>query len=47
MYWEPYSCFVIDTTLASDNSLRFIKNLSERIYKLIMRIDDKTKDKKL
>ena len=47
MYWEPYSCFVIDTTLASDNPLHFIKNLSERIYKLIMRIDNKIKDKKL
>ena len=28
---EPYSCLVIDTTLASDNSLRFIKNLSEKV----------------
>ena len=47
MYWKPYSLFVIDTTFASDNPLYFIKNLSERIYKLIMRIDDKIKYEKL
>ena len=28
---KPYSFLVIDTTLASDNSLRFRKNLLERI----------------
>ena len=28
---KPYSFLVIDTTIASDNSLRLIKNLSERI----------------
>ena len=28
---KPYSFLVIDTTLASDNPLRFRKNLSERI----------------
>ena len=28
---KPYSFLVIDTTLASDNSLRFRKNLVERI----------------
>ena len=28
---KPYSFLVIDTTLASDNRLRFRKNLSERI----------------
>ena len=28
---EPYSFLVIDTTLASDNSLCFRKNLLERI----------------
>ena len=28
---KPYSCLVIDATLASDNSLRFRNNLSERI----------------
>ena len=38
---------VIDTTLASDNYSRFRKNLLETIYKLIMTIDDKTKDEKL
>ena len=38
---------VIDTTLASDNSLRFRKNLLERIQKFIMKIDDKIKDEKL
>ena len=44
---KPYSFLVIDATLASDNLLRFKKNLSERIYKLIMNIDDKIKDEKL
>ena len=28
---KPYSFFVIDTTLASNNSLRFRMNLLERI----------------
>ena len=28
---EPYSCLVIDATLASDNPLCFRKSLSERI----------------
>ena len=28
---KPYSFLVIDATLASDNPLRFRKNLSERI----------------
>ena len=28
---KPYCFLVIDTTLASDNLLRFRKNLSERI----------------
>ena len=41
------SFLVIDTTLASGNSLRFRKNLLERIQKFIMKIDDKTKDEKL
>ena len=44
---KPYSFLVIDTTLASDNYSRFRKNLLETIYKLIMTIDDKTKDEKL
>ena len=41
------SFLVIDTTLASGNSLRFRKNLLERIQKFIMKIDDKIKDEKL
>ena len=31
----------------SDNPLRFRKNLFEKIYKLIMKIDDKIRDEKL
>ena len=42
-----YFFLVIDTTPASDNLLRFRKNLLERIYKLIMTIDDTIKDEKL
>ena len=37
---KPYSFLIIDTTIVSDNSSRFNKNLSERIEKLIMTIDD-------
>ena len=37
---KPYSFLVTDTTLISDNSSRFGKNLLERIEKLIMTIDD-------
>ena len=44
---KPYSFLVIDTALASDNPLRFRKNLLERISKLIMAINDKIKDEKL
>ena len=44
---KPYYVLVIYTTLALDNSSRFRKNLLERIYKLIMTIDDKIKDEKL
>ena len=44
---KPYSILVVDTTLASDNPLRFRKNLLRRIQKLIMTIDDKTRDEKL
>ena len=45
---KPFFFFlVIDTTFATDNPLRFRKNLVERIQKLIMTIDDKIKDKKL
>ena len=38
---------MIDTTLASDIPLRFRKNISERIWKLIMTIDSKIRDEKL
>ena len=44
---KTYSFLIIDTTLASDNCLRFRKNLLERILKLIMTIDVKIRDKKL
>ena len=44
---KPYSVLVIDTTLASDNHLRFRENLVERIWKLIMIIDDKITNEKL
>ena len=35
------------TTLTSDNLLHFRKNFLERIQKLIINIDDKTRDEKL
>ena len=35
---------IIDATLASGNPLHFRKNLLERIYKLILTIDDKMKN---
>ena len=41
---KPYSFLVTNTTLASDNSSRFEKNLLERIWKLIIKIDDKIRD---
>ena len=44
---EPYSFLVIDATLASDNPLRFSKNLLEKICKLIMTIDGKIRNEKL
>ena len=44
---KPYSFLLIDTTVESDNPLRFRKILLERVQKLIMTIDDKIKDKKL
>ena len=44
---EPYSFLVIDATLASDNPLRFRKNLLEKIKNLIMTIGDKIRDEKL
>ena len=42
---KPYSFLVIDATLASDNDLRFRKNLLERIENLIMAIYDKMREK--
>ena len=47
MLCKPYSFLVIDTTLASDNPLRFQENLLEIIWKLIIKIDDKIRDRKL
>ena len=44
---KPYSFLVIDATLASDNPSRLRKDLLERTLKLIMTIDDKSRDKKL
>ena len=44
---KPYSFLVIVATLASDNPPRFRKNLLERIQKLITRIDDKIRYKKV
>ena len=44
---KPCSFLVIDTTLASDNPLRFRKTLSERKLNQTMTIDDKIRDEKL
>ena len=44
---KSYNFFVIDATLASDNPLRFKKNLSERIQKLIRTTNDKFRDEEL
>ena len=44
---KPYSFLVFDTTLASDNVLRFRKNLLEKMLKQIMIIDDKIRDYKI
>ena len=38
---------VINTTLASNNSSRFRKNVLQRILKLFITIDDKIRDEKL
>ena len=43
---NPHSFLVIDTTLASDNSLRFRNNLSEWIKKVILIVYDKIRDLK-
>ena len=42
---KPFHLLAIDTTIASDNPLRFKKNLLVRIEKLIMATDDKIRDK--
>ena len=44
---KQYSFLVIDPTLASDNPSHLRKDLSERIQKLTMTIDDKIRDEKL
>ena len=44
---KPYSCLVIDDTLASDNTSLFRKNLLKRIWKIIMTIDHKIRDEYL
>ena len=44
---KPYSFLVIGATLAPDNPSCFWKNLLERIWKLIITIDDNIKDQKL
>ena len=44
-YWfKPITILVIDTTLPSDNSWCFRKNLSETIWRWIIAIDDKVRD---
>ena len=47
MYCKPFSFLVVDTTLPSDDPLRFIQNILERIQKLIVTIDDQIRDEKL
>ena len=44
---ESYSFLVDDTTLPSDNPLRFTKNLLKSICNKIMIINDQIEDKKL
>ena len=44
---EPYHFSVNDTTLPSDNPLRFGKNLLKTICNKVMTIDDETEDEKL
>ena len=44
---EPYSFLVNNTTLPSDDTLRFRKNLLKTIYNKIMTTEDKIKDEKL
>ena len=44
---KPYSFPAIDANLALDNPLCCKKNLAEKIWKLVMTIDDKIRDEKL
>ena len=44
---KSYSVLVIDTSLVSDDSSRFRRNLLERIFKLIITNDDKIIDQKI
>ena len=43
---KPYSLLAIDCTLVTDNSLRFRKNLLEKILKIFMAINDTVRDEK-
>ena len=44
---KPFLFFVINTTFASDNPLRFRKNLSRKNIKITMTVNDKIRDEKL
>ena len=44
---KAFSFIINDATVASDNPSLFRKNLLERIWKLIMSIDDRIRDEKL
>ena len=44
---SPCSVLDIDVTIVSDNSWSFRKNLLEKIWKLIMTINDKIRNEKL
>ena len=44
---KPFSFIINDATVASDNPSLFRKNLLERIWKLIMSVDDRIRDEKL
>ena len=46
-FLEKFMGPVINTTLASDNSSRFRKNLLERLQRLVMTIDDNIVDEKV
>ena len=44
---KPYSFLINDATLASENPLRFRKNLLKQIYNKVMTIDDHIRNEKL